>query len=35
MLSLVFLKKDGHGNIYDENGVEAMDIMGNKPDSYA
>jgi hypothetical protein len=35
MKSLVFLKEDGKGNIYDENGAEAMDIVDEKPDPYA
>lgn len=35
MKSLVFLKEDGKGNIYDENRAEAMDIVDEKPDSYA
>lgn len=34
MKSLVFLKEDGKGNIYDENGAEAMDIVDEKPYSY-
>ena len=35
MKSLVFLKEDGKGNIYDENGAEAIDIVDEKPDPYA
>ncbi|KAG0914928.1 hypothetical protein G6F62_006345 [Rhizopus arrhizus] len=34
MKLLVLLKKDGKGNIYDENGAEATDIVDEKPDSY-
>lgn len=35
MSKLVYLNEDGHGNIYDEDGVEAMDIVDEKGDPYA
>lgn len=33
--SLIFLNKDGKGNIYDENTDETIVIIYEKPDSYA
>ncbi|KAG1494377.1 hypothetical protein G6F53_012586 [Rhizopus delemar] len=35
MSKLVFFKEDGKGNIYDENGDEAMDVVDEKPDPFA
>ncbi|GAA5811561.1 hypothetical protein MFLAVUS_004999 [Mucor flavus] len=35
MSKLVYLNEDGQGNIFDENGVEAMDIVDEKGDPYA
>ena len=35
MSKLVFFKKDGKGNIYDENGNETMDVVDEKPDPFA
>ncbi|KAG1516438.1 hypothetical protein G6F47_008520 [Rhizopus delemar] len=35
MSKLVFFKEDGKGNIYDENGNEAMDIVDEKLDPFA
>lgn len=32
--SLIFLKENGCGNIYDESGIEAIDIVDEKADSY-
>lgn len=35
MDSLVFLNEDGHGNIYQEDGLEAMDIVDEEGDSHS
>lgn len=35
MHKLVFLKKNGQGNIFDESGREAMDIVDEEPDPFA
>ncbi|GAA5814507.1 hypothetical protein MFLAVUS_008004 [Mucor flavus] len=35
MNSLVFLNEDGHGNIYQEDGLEAMDIVDEEGDSHS
>ena len=35
MSKLVFFKEDGKGNIYDENGNEAMDVVDEKLDPFA
>lgn len=35
MSKLVFLKEDGQGNIFDEAGHEAMDVVDEKPDPFA
>ncbi|RCH84552.1 hypothetical protein CU098_004694 [Rhizopus stolonifer] len=35
MPSIVFLNEDGCGNIYDENGIEAMDIVDEEADPHA
>ena len=35
MSKLVFLKEDGQGNIFDEAGHEAMDVMDEKSDPFA
>ncbi|KAG2235124.1 hypothetical protein INT48_006505 [Thamnidium elegans] len=35
MLKLVFLKESGQGNIFDEAGHEAMDIVDEEPDPFA
>ncbi|KAG1321304.1 hypothetical protein G6F62_010895 [Rhizopus arrhizus] len=34
MSKLVFLKEDGEGNIFDEAGHEAMDVVDEKPDPF-
>ncbi|KAI8642463.1 hypothetical protein BD408DRAFT_432400 [Parasitella parasitica] len=35
MNSLVFLNEDGHGNIYQEDSLEAMDIVDEEGDSHS
>ncbi|KAG1136869.1 hypothetical protein G6F37_011453 [Rhizopus arrhizus] len=35
MSKLVFLREDGQGNIFDEAGHEAMDVVDEKPDPFA
>lgn len=35
MSNLVYLNEDGRGNIYDESGVQAMDIVDEEGDSFA
>jgi hypothetical protein len=34
MSRLVFLNEDGHGNIYDESGAEAIYIVDEEEDPY-